>query len=117
MATHDKVKRDDEGDDDEEMLFALDKIPADKAGVAVYIFIHEAGKRAQHFGMVANAKMVLQNQDTSENIAQYNLTQNYSGTTAMHVGNLKRNAGGWQFEPVGEGGNADPNAVLSHYAS
>jgi len=98
------------------MLFTLDKIPADKTSIAIFVFIHQAEIRNQHFGMIANSAVTLVNQDTNVAIAKFSLVQNYAGFTAMHVGNLNRTSVGWEFDPQGVGANAAPNDVLAAYS-
>lgn len=101
------------GDDDEEMIFTINKIPADKEKVAIFVTIHEAAKRSHHFGMIGNARLLFIDADKpNDPIAQYNLTSNYSGHTAFYAGDLVR---GWKFEPVGDAASADPNQIAQSY--
>lgn len=101
-----------EGVDDEELLISLPKLPASVGTVAIYAFIHEADKRAQHFGMIANANVKVFNNDTGNLIAQYNITQDFNGQTAVCIGNLDKTS----FTPDGGAGVMDPNQVLAHYS-
>lgn len=106
----------DTGDDVDEFFIAeLDKIPTSLAQVHVYVFIHEADKRGQHFGMVANTHFDITNEDTGETVVRYQVTQNYSGQTALHVATIARNDHGWEIHPVGDAGVFDPNQVLQAY--
>lgn len=100
------------GDDDEEINIDLTKLPADVKTIAIYAFVFEADKRQQHFGMVANANVKVINNDTGAVIAQYNITQDFNGQTALCVGNLDTTS----FTPDGGAGVMDPNQVLSHYS-
>lgn len=100
------------GSDDEEILVSLDKIPSNIETVAIYAFVFDAAKRQQHFGMIANARVDVINNDTSDVIARYNITQDYNGQVAICVGNIERTT----FTPDGSAGNLDPNAVLAHYS-
>lgn len=106
---------DDGSGEDEFFLAQLDNIPATIAQIHVYVFIHEAEKRGQHFGMVANTRFDITNEDTGEVVVRYQVTQNYSGQTALHVASIVRNAGGWEIHPVGDAGVFDPNQVLQAY--
>lgn len=103
-----------DGADDEEILIALDKVPADKTTIDVFVFIHEAAKRNQTFGMVQNATFSLTNQDTKEVIQTYKLSELLT-ETSVHIGALVRTANGWGFDPYGDAGNQDPNAVAGAY--
>lgn len=104
------------GGDGEDITFDLPNIPANVAKVDIFVFIFEATKRNQHFGMMQNAKFTFTNPETGEGLAEYRL-QDYSGDTALHLGSLVRVGNGWQFEPVGEANVADPQEVLAAYAS
>lgn len=103
-----------EGADDEEVLIALDQVPADKQTIDLYVFIHDAAGRKQTFGMVQNANFSLVNQDTKEVIQAYKLSDMLT-ETSVHIGALVRNATGWTFEPYGDAGTQDPNAVAGAY--
>ena len=96
------------GDDDEEILINLDKIPADISSVVIYAFIYEGQKRGQNFGMVANANVKIINVDTNDIIAQYNITQNFNGQTAICLGAIDKNS----FTPDGGAGVMEPNEVM-----
>lgn len=100
-----------EGDDDEEILVNLEKIPTNITSVAIYAFIYDADKRAQHFGMVANANVKVINADTGTVIAQYNITQDFNGQTAVFVGSMDKTS----FTPDGGAGVMDPNQVVGFY--
>lgn len=104
-----------EGDDDEFFTADLAKIPASISEVAVYVFIHEAEKRGQHFGMIADAGFELVDADTGETKVRYRVTQDFSGATALHVANIVRGADGWEVHPMGTSANADPNQVAAAY--
>lgn len=100
------------GSDDEEILVALDKVPAQVETIALYAFVFEADKRQQHFGMVANANVKVIDNDTGNVIAQYNITQDFNGQTTVCIGNLDKTS----FTPDGGAGVMDPNQVLAHYS-
>ena len=106
--------RNGQGNDDEELFVDLDKVPADKQILDVYVFIHEATQRQQFFGMMANATFTLFNKDTGQAIQEYKISS-LTSETAIHIGALTRSSGGWAFEPSGEAGVMDPNAVAGGY--
>lgn len=106
--------RNGQGNDDEELFVDLDKVTADKHILDIYVFIHEAAQRQQFFGMMANAKFALINKDTGSIIQEYKISS-LTNETAIHIGALTRQSGGWAFEPSGEAGNMDPNAVAGGY--
>lgn len=102
-----------EGDDDEELLTDITKIPAHVHNVEHFVFLHEATERNQDFSMIAGGAFTLYDQD-GKKIQEYKLQQFVNGT-ALHVGTLQRTATGWGFQPVGEPGNAGPNEVLNAF--
>jgi tellurium resistance protein TerD len=104
-----------EGDDDEELITDITKIPAHIHKVEHFVFLHEAEKRQQDFSMIKNGSFKLFDQDG--NLIQDYKLATFVGGTALHIGTLQRQAtGGWGFQPVGESAVADPNQVLSAFA-
>ena len=100
---------------DEFFLAELDKIPAEIAEVHVYVFIHQADARGQNFGMVKDTRFDLVNEETGETLVRYQVTQQFSNETCLHVANLARTDKGWEVRPMGTGGTFDPNQVLQAY--
>lgn len=104
-----------EGDDDEELLTDITKIPAHVHNVEHFVFLHEAVERGQDFSMIAGGAFTLFDQDGVK-IQEYRL-QPFVNGSALHVGTLRRNpdSASWSFQPVGEPGSANPNEVLSAF--
>ncbi len=93
----------------------LAKIPVDRTSFDVFVFLFEAEKRGQHFGMITNAKFVLVDPDDGDRvIQQYNISQ-FTGDFALHVGSVVRKDSGWIFQPMGESGAVNPNEVAAGY--
>jgi tellurium resistance protein TerD len=103
-----------EGDDDEELITDVTKIPAHIHKIEHFVFLHEAAKRGQDFSMIKNGSFKLFDQNNIL-IQDYKL-QTFVNGTALHIGTLQRVAGGWGFQPVGESAVADPNQVLQAFA-
>jgi tellurium resistance protein TerD len=89
--------------DDEVVLVELTKVPNDVQKVAFTVTIHEADKRRQNFGQVANAFIRLVNADTGNEVVRYDLSEDYSTETAMIFGEIYRQGGEWRFSAVGQG--------------
>lgn len=105
-----------QGEDDEYILVKVKELPSDMMSHEVFVFIHDAVERNHHFGMVAGAHFDMIDEDTGRVLAQYNITQQFSGKTALHVGSLKRFPDGhFEFHPVGLADVADPQVVLQAY--
>lgn len=103
-----------EGDDDEELLTDIGKVPAHIVSIEHFVFLHEADIRNQDFSMIAGGAFTLFDQD-GKLLQEYKLQQFVNGT-ALHVGTLKRQAsGGWGFQPMGEAAVAGPNDVMKAF--
>ncbi|MGS2745169.1 TerD family protein [Halomonas sp. LS-001] len=89
--------------DDEAIEVNLDGVPADIQRLVVTVTIHEADNRKQNFGMVQNAFIRVVNNDTSNEIVRYDLSEDYSTETALEFGEVYRHNGEWKFRAVGQG--------------
>ncbi len=93
--------------DDEQILVDLGKIPAEYDRIVIVVNIYQAVQRKQHFGMIQNAFIRLIDQRNNGEMCRYNLTEDYSGMTAMIFGEVYRHNGEWKFSAVGQG-TTDP---------
>lgn len=93
--------------DDEQILVDLAKIPAEYDRIVIVVNIYQAVKRNQHFGMIQNAFIRLVDGRNNKEMCQYNLSEDYSGMTAMIFGEIYRHNGEWKFNAIGQGTN-DP---------
>jgi len=91
------------GGDDEQISIALDKVPEDVKKVVMSVTIHDAEARNQNFGMVSNAFMRVVNGNTNQEIARYDLSEDYSTETAMIFGEIYRHNAEWKFKAIGQG--------------
>ena len=93
-----------EGDgDDEQIVVDLSKIPAEYDRIVIVVNIYHAVQRKQHFGMIENAFIRLVDGKNDQEILKYNLTEDYSGMTAMIFGEIYRYNGEWKFGAIGQG--------------
>lgn len=60
--------------------------------------------------MIENAFVRLVDARNQKEICRYNLTENYSGMTAMIFGEIYRHNDEWKFSAVGQG-TTDPGLV------
>lgn len=93
--------------DDEQIVVDLARMPQEYDKIVLVVNIYQAVKRGQHFGMVENAFIRLVDGKTNREMCRYNLTENYSGMTAMIFGEVYRYNGEWKFNAIGQGTN-DP---------
>lgn len=89
--------------DDEQILMDLSKIPPEYDRIVIVVNIYDAVRRKQHFGMIRNAFIRLVDGKTNREMCRYNLTEDYSGMTAMIFGEIYRYNGEWKFSAVGQG--------------
>lgn len=101
---HQGDNRTGEGDgDDEAVKVDLSKVPADVDRISVTVTIHDAESRSQNFGQVSNAFIRVVNDESNQEVARYDLSEDYSIETAMIFGEIYRNNGEWKFKAVGQG--------------
>lgn len=89
--------------DDEQIVIDLARVPAQYDKIVVVVNIYQAMKRNQHFGMIRNAFIRLVDARNNREMCRYNLTDDYSGMTAMIFGEVYRYNGEWKFNSVGQG--------------
>ena len=75
--------------------------------------IYDAVPRRQHFGMIKNAFIRLVDARNNNEMFKYNLTEDYSGMTAMIFGEIYRYNGEWKFSAIGQGTKDPGLAELS----
>ena len=91
--------------DDEQIVIDLARVPAEYDKIVIVVNIYQAYKRNQHFGMIRNAFIRLVDARTNREMCRYNLTEDYSGMTAMVFGEVYRYNGEWKFSAMGQGTN------------
>jgi stress response protein SCP2 len=103
--------------DDEQILVELAKVPEIYDKIVLVVNIYHAVDRKQHFGMIKNAFIRFVDSNTQKEICKYNLTDDYSGKTAMIFGELYRHNGEWKFNAIGQGTNAASlSDIINTYA-
>lgn len=93
--------------DDEQIVIDLQSVPAEYDRIVIVVNIYQAVQRKQHFGMIQNAFIRLVDARNNTEMCKYNLTENYSGMTAMIFGEVYRHNGEWKFSAIGQG-TTDP---------
>ncbi len=88
--------------DDEQIMVDLANLPQKYERIVILVSIYKATDRNQHFGMINNAFIRLVNADNNKELCIYNLSENYSGMTALVFGELYRYKGEWKFNAVGQ---------------
>ena len=93
--------------DDEQIVIDLSRVPAEYDKIVIVVNIYQAVQRKQHFGLIKNAFIRLVDARNNKEMCKYNLTENYSGMTAMIFGEIYRHNGEWKFNAMGNG-TTDP---------
>ena len=89
--------------DDEQIMIDLNQVPSEYDRIVIAVNIYQAEARNQHFGMIKNAFVRLVDARNNNEMCIYNLTENYSGQTAMLFGEVYRYNGEWKFSAIGTG--------------
>lgn len=102
--------------DDEQIIVDLDQLPAEYDRIVIVVNIYEANQRNQHFGMIENAFIRLVDGKTNQEMCKYNLSENYTGMTAMIFGEVYRHNGEWKFNAIGQA-TSDPglSSLVNRY--
>lgn len=89
--------------DDERITIDLARLPEDIKEIFLFVTIHDAIARGQHFGMVENSQVSVYNDDTGEKIASYSLRNEFDGLISLQVGSMVKTNGKWAFIAKEEG--------------
>lgn len=89
--------------DDEQITIKLNSLDADVEKIVFVVNIYACTSRKQDFGMIDNAYIRFENQDTGEELCRYNLSDDYKGKTAMIFGELYKHNDEWKFNAMGQG--------------
>lgn len=100
--TGDNLTGDGDGDD-ETIKVSLKEIPADITKIVVAVTIHDAEARFQNFGQVSNAFIRIVDATSNEEVARYDLSEDYSIETALVFGELYLHNNEWKFKAIGQG--------------
>ena len=92
-----------DGGDDETLTVDLSKVDSRIQEIVFTVTIHEAEQRKQNFGQVRDSYVRIYNAITNEEIAKYELEEDFSIETAVEFGRLYRKDNGWKFEAMGIG--------------
>ena len=105
-----------EDGDDEILTVDLAKVSPKVEEIIFTATIHKAEERRQNFGQVRNAYIRIYNALTNEEIARYDLDEDFSVETAVEFGRLYRRNGEWKFEAMGIGYKGGLQYFVNKYA-
>ena len=101
--------------DDEVIKVNLKQVPAEVNKIVMTVTIHEAESRQQNFGQVQNAFVRVVNAENQQEVARYDLTEDFSVETALIMAELYRKDGEWRVNAVGAGYQGGLQALLDRY--
>lgn len=89
--------------DDEQIIIDLSKVPNEYDRIVLVVNIFQARLRQQHFGMIQNAFIRIVDGKNNREMFKYDLTEDYSGCTAVVFGEIYRYNNEWKFNAIGQG--------------
>ena len=105
-----------EGDgDDEQVKVDLSLVPQNISKIAFTVTIHEALERRQNFGQVSNSYVRVIDEDTNQELLNYELGEDFSIETAIVVCEIYRHNGEWKFSAVGSGFEGGLEALCKNF--
>ena len=105
-----------DGGDDETLTVDLTKVDPRIEEIIFTVTIHEAIARKQNFGQVHNSYIRIYNAVTNEDIARYDLDEDFSIETAVEFGRLYKRGSEWKFEAMGIGYKGGLQYFVDKYA-
>jgi len=104
-----------DGDDDEAIRVDLSKVDPKVEEILFVVTIEDFERRKQNFGQVRNSYIRIVDNSSNEEIAKYELDEDFSIETGVEFGRLYKRNGAWKFEASGIGYKADLGFFLEKY--
>lgn len=104
-----------DGDDDEAIVIDLEKVDPRVEEILFVVTIEDFESRKQNFGMVRNSYIRVVDNNSHQEIAKYELDEDFSIETGVEFGRLYKRNGNWKFEASGIGYRADLGFFLEKY--
>lgn len=101
--------------DDETIMVDLSKVDDSIQEILFVVTIHEATSRRQNFGQVRSSYIRIVDDGNGQEVAKYELGEDFSIETGVEFGRLYRREGKWKFEASGIGYKEDLAFFLSKY--
>lgn len=101
--------------DDEAIMVDLSKVDSRIQEILFVVTIHEAIQRKQNYGQVRNSYIRIVDDSNGQEVAKYELGEDFSIETAVEFGRLYKKDGKWKFEASGIGYKEDLAFFLSKY--
>jgi len=101
--------------DDETIQVDLSKVNSSVQEILFVVTIHEATQRKQNYGQVRDSYIRIVDDSNGQEIAKYELGEDFSIETAIEFGRLYKKDGKWKFEASGIGYKEDLAFFLAKY--
>lgn len=101
--------------DDESIQIDLAKVNPSVQEILFVVTIHEALAKRQNFGQVRNSYIRIVDDQNGQEIAKYELGEDFSIETAVEFGRLYLRDGKWRFEASGIGYKEDLSFFVEKY--
>lgn len=101
--------------DDEVIEIDLTKVDSSIQEILFVVTIHDAETRKQNYGQVRDSYIRIVDDSTGDEIAKYELGEDFSIETAIEFGRLYKREGRWKFEASGIGYREDLAFFLAKY--
>jgi len=101
--------------DDESIQVDLSKVDPQIQEILFVVTIHEAINRKQNYGQVRNSYIRIVDDSNGQEVAKYELGEDFSIETGVEFGRLYKREGKWKFEASGIGYREDLSFFLSKY--
>lgn len=101
--------------DDETIQVDLSRVNTEINEILFVVTIHDASARKQNFGQVRNSYIRIVDDSNTQEIAKYELGEDFSIETGVEFGRLYKREGKWKFEASGIGYKEDLGFFLSKY--
>jgi tellurium resistance protein TerD len=101
--------------DDETIEVDLSKVEESINEILFVVTIHDAINRKQNYGQVRDSYIRVVDQSNGQEVAKYEVGEDFSIETAVEFGRLYRKDGKWKFEASGIGYKEDLAFFLAKY--
>lgn len=102
--------------DDETITVDLSLVDSKIQEIVFTVTIHDYEARKQNFGQVRNSFIRIYNAQNNEEIAKYELDEDFSIETAVEFGRLYKRNNEWKFEAMGVGYKGGLDYFVSKFA-
>jgi tellurium resistance protein TerD len=101
--------------DDETIQVDLSKVDSKITEILFVVTIHDAVMRKQNYGQVRNSYIRIVDDSNGQEVAKYELGEDFSIETAVEFGRLYKKDAQWKFEASGIGYKEDLGFFVSKY--